>query len=133
MGTDYVDQSLRVDSSAGETLQKTPSLAGHTLTFNQDSKTLILIGGYSPLSGFNHQILEYDLMAETWKNIPTSGFAPRGIYGPQQHTTMGPKLFIYLVEMSFMSTLHSFQTNCGLSTIQQEPGQSFHLILSIQR
>ena len=84
MGTDYVDQSLRVDSSAGETLQKTPSLAGHTLTFNQDSKTLILIGGYSPLSGFNHKILEYDLMAETWKNIPTSGFAPRGIYG---HTT----------------------------------------------
>ena len=83
--TDYEERSLRVVSGHREKLDRTPSLAAHTLTFNQDSKTLILVGGYSPVSGYNQNILEYNLMEETWKNIPTTGFGPRGIYG---HTTV---------------------------------------------
>ena len=84
--TDYEDPSLKVVSGySREKLDRTPSLAGHTLTFNRDSKSLILIGGYSALNGYNQYVLEYDLLEEAWKAVPTLGYGPRGIYG---HTTV---------------------------------------------
>ena len=73
------------DSDNWEKFQKLPSLAGHTLTYCPGTKSLILIGGHSAETGYNSQVLEYDLLQQRWQKVTTNGFGPRGIFG---HSTI---------------------------------------------
>ena len=73
------------DTDNWEKFQKLPSLAGHTLTYCPNTKSLILIGGHSTESGYNPEVLEYDLLQKRWQKVTTNGFGPRGIFG---HSTI---------------------------------------------
>jgi len=72
-------------TNSWEKLSSLPRLAGHTLTYNPDRKSLTMIGGHSPEAGYNGQVLEYDLLEKRWQKVTTDGFSPRGIYG---HSTV---------------------------------------------
>ncbi|XP_069798535.1 multiple epidermal growth factor-like domains protein 8 [Narcine bancroftii] len=61
-----------------------PRVVGHTLTLTRNT-SLLLIGGYSPLNGFNDKLLEYSLASGTWRVAQTTGTAPTGLYG---HTSV---------------------------------------------
>lgn len=54
-----------------------PAVAGHTLTARR-GLSLLLVGGYSPESGFNQQLLEYQLATGTWVSGAQSGTPPTG-------------------------------------------------------
>ena len=79
----YINPSWGTDN--WEKFQKLPSLAGHTLTYCPNTKSLILIGGHSTESGYNPDVLEYDLLQKRWIKVTTNGFGPRGIFG---HSTI---------------------------------------------
>ena len=82
----YINRSW--SSSGADSWEKLSSLstvASHTLTYNPDTKSLVLIGGYSSKSGYNLDVLEYDLLEKRWQKMATDGFSPRGIHG---HSTV---------------------------------------------
>jgi hypothetical protein len=57
-----------------------PPLAGHTLTLYRsgESESLVLIGGFSPRYGFLETVWEFDLEAELWDSLNTTGNGPLG-------------------------------------------------------
>ncbi|XP_071958650.1 multiple epidermal growth factor-like domains protein 8 [Antedon mediterranea] len=64
-----------------------PAVAGHTLTKIGGSSPgyLILIGGYSPEHGLNHDTWKCVVRSHSWRKVPTTGISPTGVYG---HTTV---------------------------------------------
>lgn len=67
--------------------EQPPPLAGHSLTLqkNQDSESLVLIGGFSLENGFLSNVWEYDLEKNKWEIVKTQGVIPVGICG---HSTV---------------------------------------------
>lgn len=67
--------------------QQPPTLAGHTLTLqkNQESESLVLIGGFSLENGFLPDVWEFDIEKNKWNKLVTKGTKPIGICG---HTTV---------------------------------------------
>ncbi|XP_057690185.1 multiple epidermal growth factor-like domains protein 8 [Corythoichthys intestinalis] len=57
-----------------------PPVAGHTLTVRRDNSVL-LIGGYSPENGFNHNLLEFSPYTGNWTIVAHTGTPPTGLYG----------------------------------------------------
>jgi hypothetical protein len=53
-------------------------VAGHTLTVRREA-TVLLIGGYSPENGFNHQLLEFGVQSGNWTVTPHIGTPPTGL------------------------------------------------------
>ncbi|CAA9996215.1 unnamed protein product [Nesidiocoris tenuis] len=70
-----------------ETPFSPPGLAGHTLTLRRDeeSETLILIGGFSTVQGFLSSVWEFDPVTDQWAELETAGYGPIGVYG---HSTV---------------------------------------------
>lgn len=64
-----------------------PPLAGHTLTLIKDGDLdiLILIGGFSPINGFNHLVYIFNLTTSQWSVLKAIGTSPIGIFG---HSTV---------------------------------------------
>lgn len=60
-----------------------PPLTGHTLTLIKDGDhdLLVLIGGFSPLNGFNQHTYVFNLTTTQWSIIDTFGHSPVGIFG----------------------------------------------------
>ncbi|KAF7989739.1 hypothetical protein HCN44_008413 [Aphidius gifuensis] len=71
----YVKQDLIIDEP--------PPLAGHTLTLrrNQDTESLILIGGFSTSYGYLDSVWEFNLETEIWIKLVTAKNGPLGVYG----------------------------------------------------
>ncbi|XP_023325822.1 multiple epidermal growth factor-like domains protein 8 [Eurytemora carolleeae] len=72
------------------------SLAGHTLTYIPDSRSILIIGGYSQDTGLNGVVYEYLLQYSTWKRIKTTGFPPTSLFGHTASYIQGMKtLFVF--------------------------------------
>ena len=109
--TDYNDRSLKVVSGHREKLDRTPSLASHTLTFNPDSKSLILFGGYSSLHGYNPHVFEYQLLEDMWQIVVSMALGPEEYMVTQRFIILPQRPSIYLggnvfqANSSFMSNI----------------------------
>uniref|UniRef100_A0A0K2SV94 Multiple epidermal growth factor-like domains protein 8 n=1 Tax=Lepeophtheirus salmonis TaxID=72036 RepID=A0A0K2SV94_LEPSM len=67
-----------------KTKENPQSVAGHTLTLNADVARFLLIGGISPMNGFNDKVLEYIPFFNIWREVFTEGYSPLkagGLYG----------------------------------------------------
>ena len=121
--TDYNDQSLKVVSGHREKLDRTPSLASHTLTFNPDLKSLILFGGYSSLHGYNPHVFEYQLLEDMWQIVVSMALGPEEYMVTQEFIILPQRPSLYLGVMSFKQTRLLCPTFFGRFIIQQELGQ----------